>query len=84
MSKFFKNSDEQKELIVQKLKSAWERSSGDITYVYIGEISPEVIEFFQNNGCEIETPELLKFMSRLPVYQFSITDVKLFEDLLAS
>lgn len=74
----------QREVIKEDLKSTLYQ--GEASYVYVGEIFPEVVKYFREvEGFEIvklETEAVLVENQGLPLYRFSICNVELTEQEL--
>lgn len=80
-----KTMKRQREFILRQLSNADNRDDGDTAYRYVGHIYPEVIEYFENEGFVVTqvNSELMSAISRgLPVYVFTVGDIKLSEEEL--
>ena len=81
-----KTLKQQREFIKEQLKQIPAgRKDGDTSYRYVGYIHPEVIEYFENEGFVVTRikSDLLTAMAKgLPVYLFTVGNIKLTEEEL--
>lgn len=80
-----KTMKKQREFIQQQLSNVDTRDDGDTAYRYVGHIYPEVIKHFESEGFVVTqvNSELLSAMFKgLPVYVFTVGDIKLSEEEL--
>lgn len=72
-----KNLRKQREFIEEQLSNANCREDGATTYRYIGNIYPEVIEYFEEEGfavTKVQNDLLTAMTEGKPVYVFSVRD----------
>lgn len=72
-----KNLKKQREFIRKQLANAAAMEDGDISYVYIGYIFSEVVEYFENEGFKVERIEdklPIPLAKGRPAYLFTIND----------
>lgn len=75
----------QREFIEEQLSHGYGRDDGNTAYRYVGCMYPEVIKYFEDEGFiveRIESDNLPNMIQGLPVYLFTISDIKLSEDEL--
>lgn len=81
-----KSIKRQREFIKKKLDEiTTSREDGNTTYIYIGDVFPEVIKYFENEGfvvTPINNDMMLALHSGLPTYRFTIGDIELSEEEL--
>lgn len=78
-----KNLRKQREFIEKQLSHTTSKEDGDTAYRYVGHVYPEVIEYFENEGfmvTKIESDMLTMMTKGLPVYLFTVGEVKLSDE----
>jgi len=80
-----KTMKKQREFIEEKLSEMGKRDDGDSCYRYLGQLYPENIAYFENEGYKVthvECDALIAQTQGLPVYLFAVGDIELTEDEL--
>ena len=78
-----KTLKKQREFIKEHVKNGDGSPDGDTSYIFIGYVYPEVIEYFHSEGInaeEIKSDILTAITGGRPIYLFTVGDVTLTEE----